>query len=342
MTFDTVTAYQALFPYVHTRVKQHEPLARHSAFGVGGPADIWVSVETSDELIKLVNLCAEQHWPLLIMGNGSNTIFSDVGVRGIVAHIALTSYHLEVESGDKMLLVADAGVNWPTLVYACARQGWGGLEFGVGIPGTLGGAVVSNAGAHNREIGEAIAWIEVLDARGANNGEEGYSYPLTQHYRHDELDLSYRYSRFRLLRQTHFDEQGSLVAPSRQMIDPAEIILRMGLKLHRESPELLQERLAQYKQNRASTEPVQPHRGLIFKDPSGEQARSLIEQVSMQGMSCGRAQIAEDNANYIINLGDAKAEDIIWLIEETHRRVLAQLDIDLQLDIEYMAVDWQA
>jgi UDP-N-acetylmuramate dehydrogenase len=334
MTFETATTYQALYPHFHARVRRHEPLARHSAFGVGGPADIWVEVETRDELLRLVNLCAEQHWPLLIAGNGSNTIFTDAGVRGIVAHMAMASYHLEIENKAEMLLVADAGVSWPSLAYECARQGWGGLEFGVGIPGTLAGAVVSNAGAHNQEIGEAIAWLEVLDARGANNEGEGYSYPLVQRYTHDELDLGYRHSRFRMQRQAGFDREGKLVLPARQMIDPAEIIVRIGLKLHRENPHHLEELLARYKRERTGTEPAYPHRGSIFKNPSGEEVRYLIVQAGMQGMIHGRAQLASNNTNYIINQGDATATDIIWLIEEAHRRVLAFTGIDLQLEVE--------
>jgi UDP-N-acetylmuramate dehydrogenase len=342
MTFDAVIAYQTLHPHFHDRVRQDEPLARHSAFGVGGSADVWVVVETREELIKLVSLCAEQHWPLLVVGNGSNMLFHDAGARGIIAQIASASYNVERENSDEMMLVADAGVSWPVIAHECARQGWGGLEFGIGIPGTLAGAVVSNAGAHNKEIGEAVAWIEVLDARGVNEEGEDYSYPLIQRYQQRELDLSYRYSRFRLLRQARFDQQGCLVAPARYMIDPAEIILRIGLKVHREHPERVQAQLAHYQQERAGSEPIQPHRGSIFQDSPGGRAADLIAQAGMRGMRRGRAQIAEENANYIINLGSAKAVDILWLIEEAHRCVMAQSGIDLRPGIDYVAAVWLA
>src|SRR5579875_1165494 len=95
MTFESTKAYQELLPHFAARVKQNEPLARHSTFGVGGPADVWVSLSTRSEVLGLVDLCAEQHWPLLIVGNGSNSLFSDAGVRGIVARMALSSYEIE-------------------------------------------------------------------------------------------------------------------------------------------------------------------------------------------------------------------------------------------------------
>src|SRR5579859_5609846 len=156
MTFHTDTAYRALLHHFQERLKRDEPLARHSAFGVGGPADIWVTIGTKHELIQLVNRCAQEHWPLLVVGNGSNSLFADAGVRGIVARVGFSSYRIEQEGPESARLIADAGVGWPRLAYELTTQGWGGLSFGVGIPGTLGGALVSNAGAHNQEIGALV------------------------------------------------------------------------------------------------------------------------------------------------------------------------------------------
>src|SRR5947209_3275188 len=111
MTFDATTTYQRLLPYFQEHVRRLEPLARHSAFGVGGPADVWVSLETRRELVDLVRLCAEERWPLLIVGNGTNVLYADAGVRGIVARMALSSYTLEEEREGSALLVAEAGVS---------------------------------------------------------------------------------------------------------------------------------------------------------------------------------------------------------------------------------------
>src|SRR6266702_1006839 len=120
MTFNTETVYNELHPYFQKRVRQHEPLARHAAFGVGGPADVWLSLESQEELLDLVRLCAQEHWPLLVVGNGTNILFADAGVRGIVAHIALGSYRIEERSDGTALLLAEAGVSWPRLVHELA------------------------------------------------------------------------------------------------------------------------------------------------------------------------------------------------------------------------------
>src|SRR5881392_219124 len=168
MTFNAETTYDLLHTQFGKRVRRDESLSRHSTFGVGGPADIWVSRESEAELIGLVLTCAEHKWPLLLVGNGTNILFADAGVRGIVARIVLDNYTIEDQGDKTALLVAEAGVSWPRLLNELAPQGWGGLEFGPGIPGTLGGGVISNAGAHNSDMAHVLEWIEVLDARGSS------------------------------------------------------------------------------------------------------------------------------------------------------------------------------
>ena len=195
------------------------------------PLDIWTSLETVDELFRLVSLCMERHWPLLIVGNGTNTLYADAGVRGIVARVALDSYRIEERGDDtEALLVVDAGVSWPRLLNDLSAQGWGGLEYGPGIPGTLGGGVISNAGAHDSELGQALEWVEVLDSRGASLAQNGLSVPQTRRYTHDEIDFGYRHSRFRAGRDIQFDAQGYPIVPARGLIEPAEIIIRLGVR----------------------------------------------------------------------------------------------------------------
>src|SRR5205809_2263006 len=194
MTFDAETIYRELEPHFKRRIRLNEPMARHCTFGVGGPADVWVSLDTSRELIDLVRICIEEQWPLLLVGNGTNILFADAGVRGIVARIVLDNYTIEDQGDKTALLVAEAGVSWPRLLNELAPQGWGGLEFGPGIPGTLGGGVISNAGAHSGNLGQALEWVDVLDARSSS--EEELIDPTVCRYQHDELDLSYRHSRF--------------------------------------------------------------------------------------------------------------------------------------------------
>ena len=326
MAFHAQTAFNELRPHFQERVRSNELLARHSAFGAGGPADVWVSLTSKEELLDLVQLCAERHYPLLITGNGTNVLFADSGVRGIVARVALDGYRLEDDGEDTALLIAEAGLSWPRLLHELAPSGWAGLEFGVGIPGTLG---------------QVLEWIEVLDARGCNVAEEDQlAVPLMRRYLHDELDLGYRHSRFRQQRQVRFDKQGHLVLPPRGMIEPAEIIMLLGIHLHRSATQELSANIAQYKQHRKLTEPAQRHAGTVFKDPPGEEASHLIDQVGLRGKTLGKAQISERNANYIVNWGGAQAADVAALIMEAHRRVLQQLAVDLELDVELLG-EWE-
>lgn len=332
MTFDVETVYSELHPHFQERVRRNEPLARHCTFGVGGPADIWVSLDTRRELLTLTQLCAQNKWPLLIVGNGTNIVYADGGVRGIVARIALDSYTIEEHRDGTALLVAEAGVSWPRLLNELAPLGWGGLEFGPGIPGTLGGGVISNAGAHNSDLGQVLEWIEVLDARQPS--EEEFNIPMVRRYLHYELDLGYRHSRFKAMRPMLFNEQGYPLAVPRGLIEPAEIIMLLGIRLHREDPEHLHALIEQYKQHRKKTQPPQQSAGSIFKNPAGDFAGRLIDQAGLKGKTHGKAQISKRHANFIVNLGGASAADIAALIMEVRNRVRDQFGVELEMEVE--------
>ncbi len=332
MTFNTETVYAELHPHFQDRVRKNEPLARHCTFGVGGPADIWVSLDTRNELITLVRMAAERKWPLLLVGNGTNILYADAGIRGIIARVALDKYTIENNGDGTALLVAEAGVSWPRLLNDLAPQGWGGLEFGPGIPGTLGGGVITNAGAHNSDLGQVLDWIEILDARRLS--EDDISVPMVRRYMHDELDLSYRHSRFRELRRGQFDAQGHPLPIAREQIDPPEIILLLGLRLHREDPKKLRAIIAQHKQHRKKTQPTQASAGSIFKNPAGDYAGRLIDQAGLKGTTRGKAQISERHANFIVNLGGATAADVAALIMEARNRVKDQFGVELEMEVE--------
>ncbi len=338
MTFDAEAVYTELHEHFRERVRRNEPLARHGTFGVGGPADVWVSLDAQDELIGLVRMCVERYWPLLLVGNGTNVLYAGAGVRGIVARVALNNYTIEDQGNSTALLVAGAGVSWPRLLNELAPLGWGGLEFGPGIPGTLGGGVISNAGAHTGNLGQALEWVDVLDARSSS--EEELIDPTVRRYQHDELDLSYRHSRFRAFRRIQFDEQGyPLVAP-RGLIEPPEIIMQLGVRLHHEDPHKLRMLIEQYKQHRKRTQPPQQSAGSVFKNPPGDFAGRLIELAGMKGMTSGRAKISERHANFIVNLGGASAADVATLIKEARNRVRERFGVDLELEVELRG-EWE-
>ena len=254
MTFDAEAVYTELHGHFRERVRRNEPLARHCTFGVGGPADVWVSVDARDDLIRLVRLCAERQWPLLIVGNGTNVLFAD--------------------------------------------------------------------------------------ARRAASSSEEFSVPLVRRYQHDELDLSYRHSRFRVLRRVQFDERGYPMVAPRGLIEPSEIIMQLGIRLHRENPQKLRKLIEQYKQHRKTTQPPQQSAGSVFKNPSGDFAGRLIEQAGLKGMIRGKAQISERHANFIVNLGGASAADVATLIKEARNAVREKFGVDLELEVELRG-EWE-
>ena len=338
-TFNADLAYTELYPHFRERARRSEPLARHGTFGVGGPADVWVTLDSTEELIGIVCLCIERRWPLLAVGNGTNVLYADAGVRGIVARLAFNNYRIEERGDGTALLVAGAGVSWPRLLNELAPLGWGGLEFGPGIPGTLGGGVISNAGAHHGNLSQVLEWVEVLDAR--SDFETLSAVPAIRRYRVDELNLAYRHSRFRAYRRIQFDQRGyPLVAP-RALIEPSEIVMQLGIRLHREDPQKLRATIEEYKQHRKRTQPPQQSAGSVFKNPVGDYAGRLIEQAGLKGMTWGKAQISQRHANFIVNLGGANAADVATLIMIAHNRVHEQFGVDLELEVELRG-EWEA
>ncbi|HJT56391.1 MAG TPA: UDP-N-acetylmuramate dehydrogenase [Ktedonobacteraceae bacterium] len=339
MTFDTDKTYTQLYPYFKGHIRRNEPLARHSTFGVGGPADIWISLETPKELIDLVSLSMQNHWPVLLVGNGTNTLFADAGARGIAARIAFDNYEIDDYGDGTALLRAEAGVSWPRLLNNLANLGWAGLEFGPGIPGTLGGSIISNAGAHDRDISEVLEWVEILDVRDSTESKDGMRVPIVRRFMRDELNLTFRNSQFRSGRRVLFDEEGYPIVVHPGLIDPVEIIMQLGVRLHRDDPRRLRSLIEEYKQHRKRTQPPQQSLGSVFRNPPGDFAGRLIEEAGVKGLVHGKAQISERHANFIVNLGGASAADAVALIVEARKCVLAQLGVDLGLEVELRG-DW--
>ncbi|GER90749.1 UDP-N-acetylenolpyruvoylglucosamine reductase [Dictyobacter vulcani] len=279
---------------------------------------------------------------MLVVGAGTNILYADAGVRGIVARVNLHDYSMETQADGTAIVTAEAGIRWSELIQRLVPLGWGGLEFGIGIPGTLGAGVVSNAGAHNQDLGQALIWIDVLDARGCNVAEEGeYAQPLVRRYYHEDLALGYRHSRFREQPITQIDQDGQVILTSHGLITPAELIMTVALRVHRQDPAELSALRDQHVEYRKQIEPSYRHLGSIFKNPPGTTAHDLIKKAGLAGKTQGKAQISEQNANYILNLGGASAQDIVDLIVEAHQRVLAQSGVALVLNIELLG-EWDS
>ena len=337
MTQDVYLVDNVLYTLFPGRVRHREPLALHSSARVGGPADIFLDLQSPTECDRLVRLCAEVHVPLLIIGNGSNVLFPDQGVRGIVARMGTKALRLEEQAGDAALAIADAGLTWTELIDGLARQGWGGLDFGYEIPGTLGGAIVTNAGFHNEAIGQYVQWVEILDARGCNaEEEEEWSIPQTRRYARAELQFGNRQSRFREQQRAFITTSGQLIPGPRPLITPPEIILRLGVRVRKGNAQ---------RRTQQQAEPQQPvgacagQIGPLFKDPGEIKAGQLIEQIGGDAWWSGAVQLSPHDANFLVNRGGARAADIIRTMIAIHQQVLAKTGIHLEVDLEVYGVE---
>jgi UDP-N-acetylmuramate dehydrogenase len=289
------------------KVLLDEPLSKHTSYRIGGPADLFTAVEDTVQLCGWVALAREVEQPFLVMGNGTNLLVADRGYRGLVIRNQCLDYTMDPASHAAR---AEAGIILARLARQSAEAGSAGLEWAIGIPGTVGGAIVNNAGAHDGEMAAVISRVQIMDRQGQ-----------TCSLAPGDLKLGYRTSRFRA--QT-----------SRQ-----EIILSADLQLVPESTSILKERMEEYRALRRSRQPTEPSAGSVFKNPPGSKAGQLIDQAGLRGSRVGGAQISNKHANYIVNTGRARAEDVLQLIDLAKDRVRQLFGIDLELEIQLVG-DW--
>lgn len=288
-------------------VHRNEPMAPHTSLRVGGPADLFVQALTLEHLMGWVTLARDYDMVPLILGRGSNVLVSDDGIRGIVIENNCGAYELRVHGnngGQSATLYAESGASLPGLAYRTARQGWAGLEWAIGIPASVGAAVVNNAGAHDGDTAGALTQTTIL-------GEHGTVYRATP----DTLDFEYRRSRLK--------GNGC-----------REVVLSAEFALSRDDPRALALRMARYTEHRRRTQPSEPSVGSIFMNPPGDYAGRLIEACGFKGTQLGGAMISPMHANWIINTNGASASDIMGLISLMQEEVYKQFDIKLKLEIE--------
>jgi UDP-N-acetylmuramate dehydrogenase len=291
---------------VGERVKLDEPLAAYTTMRVGGPADFLAVAKTTDEVVALVRAAVELRLPWRIVGRGSNLLVADSGVRGLV--IRNTAAAVRVLPGDTpatAIVRADAGVSCANLASRAAKEGLTDLEFAVAIPGTVGGAVVQNAGAHGSEMVSVLVSVEYLTRDG-----ELARLPV------DQLELAYRSSRFK--------------RPPR-----GEAVLRADLRLRRAPPEAVAEKVREIREWRAASQPTEPSAGSIFTNPPGDYAGRLVEAAGLKGLQIGGAQISPKHANFVVNPGGtARAADVAALIERAQAEVEAEFGVRLEPEVE--------
>ncbi len=269
---------------------------------VGGPADILAVPEDTGELLSLVRYAAEHGLPLYILGHGSNVLVPDEGVRGLVVLLTKAAAWVRFEGAE---VEVGTGYSLPRLVQMAARRALAGLEGLAGVPGTVGGALYMNAGAAGSSIGDVTLWVEVVDREGQRTrlGRE-------------EMQFGYRSSRL---------QRGDLIA----------IAARLGLRPG--DGAAIREALREAARRRRATQPLDyPNAGSIFKNPPGDFAGRLIEAAGCKGWKSGRAEVSPRHANFIVNLGGAKAEDVMRLMARVYKRVRDAFGVDLEPEIRLL------
>ncbi len=276
-----------------------EPLSSHTWLKIGGPADLFLVPASKEDVIHAVQYCLEEGMPYTILGSGSNVLVGDDGIRGAVIAIHKTLDYMTVD-GDTVR--AGAGVNVPKFVMDLLKEGFTGMEGLGGIPGSLGGAIIMNAGAYGTEIFEFVTDVELI--------RSGEAVTLNR----DQIFYTYR---------------GTDLTK--------DIILEVGFKFDRGDVEAAKERRKVLLAKRKDSQPLdRPNAGSIFKNPQGDYAGRLIEASGLKGTRVGDAVVSEKHANFLVNDGNATARDLMSLIELVRGRVRHDHGVELELEVKLL------
>jgi UDP-N-acetylmuramate dehydrogenase len=282
-------------------VRREEPLHRHVSFRIGGPAEVLVAPRSAEELRAAARILFGAGVPFAVLGRGSNILISDRGVRGVVLKIG---HGLDRARWSGNGVTAEAGAGLPALAMRAAEKGLGGLEFAAGIPASVGGAVAMNAGAHGHSMDEVTESVTVLRP----NGEATW--------RTEDLGFAYRASRLQ-------SELG--------------IVIDVTLRLAPADPERVRALLGRWLDHRARTQPIgPPSSGCIFRNPAGDAAGRLIDAAGAKGLRRGGVAVSNIHANYVINAGGGRADDVLALAELVRARVRSQFGVDLELEVKLL------
>ena len=283
-------------------VRLHEPMKKHTTFRIGGPADYYLCPHSTEELQKILQICRENKLEFFILGNGSNLLVSDKGYRGVV--IQLWKNFSDFETEDNTITVK-AGTLLSKVAAEALEESLTGMEFASGIPGTMGGAVMMNAGAYGGEMKDIIREVTVLT-------REGELLTLSK----EEMNFGYRTSVVK--------EKGY-------------VVISAVLQLRKGDREEIRKVMDELKERRVTKQPLDmPSAGSTFKRPEGYFAGKLIMDAGLRGFSVGGAQISEKHCGFVVNKGDATAADVLGLIGEVQKRVQEKFGVALEPEVKFL------
>ena len=292
------------------RSRRNEPLSRHTTARLGGPAELLIVTQTTDELVEVCQRADEIEMPFVVLGGGANILVSDAGVRGLVIINRAKEIKFTAR-GVQARVEVDSGANLITLARDCIERGYAGMEWAIGVPGTVGGAVVGNAGAHGADIGSNLYMAKLLK-RGAG----------PEYWTNRQLQFAYRKSALK-----------QYAAHERPIVLNAIFDLKMDYRAN------LERRASELNSKRKASQPPGASIGSMFKNPPNDYAGRLIEAAGLKGKRMGGAMISDKHANFFVNTGDATASDVKALIDLAHEAVLKEFGIDLALEVELVG-EW--
>jgi len=293
---------QALFG---DKLQENVRMANYTTTRVGGPASGMISVHTADEMRRTVKILWELDAPFRILGSGSNLLVSDAGYKGVMVHNRCHNVRIDTK-GEQPVIFAEGGANLGAVSRQASLRGVSGFEWANSIPGTVGGAVYGNAGAHGSDISKCMLMAQVITK---SDGEQNL----------DSEGMGFRY------RSSQFKRDGEEV-----------VILSASFFGTKVEPEVTQKLLEELTEKRRQTQPVGPSFGSTFKNPKGDFAGRLLEAAGMKGVTSGHASISTVHANFILNDGEATAQDYYRLIRLAQKKVKEQFDVSLNLEIELL------
>lgn len=283
-------------------IKQDEPMSKHTTFKIGGKADIFIIINDLEELKYIMDFIHKNNIPFVTLGNGSNVLVKDDGIRGIVLKINLQKVNMEYME-DYTLVTVEAGVKNGELASKLQKSGLGGFEFAAGIPGTIGGAIKMNAGANEKEFKDIVVNVTYMDSDGNIKKIDN-----------SECEFSYRHSLF---------------------FENKYVILSTTLKLYKQDKDKIKEKMQEYLSVRKQKQPLSmPSAGSTFKRGKDFITAKLIDECGLKGYSIGDAQVSELHAGFIVNKGNATAKDVIELTEYVKKKVKEKFNKDIELEVE--------
>ena len=284
-------------------VKIDEQMKKHTNFKIGGNADVFVIAKNIEEIKYVIKFSKENNIPLTILGNGSNVLVSDKGIRGIVLQVG--TKEIKIEKQKNALVEVEAGVMLGALAQVLLKQSISGFEFAAGIPGSIGGAIRMNAGAYGGEMKDIVKNVTVLNEKGEIN-------ILTN----EECEFSYRHSRF---------------------TNSKEIVIKATLELPFGNENEIKAKMNEYAQSRKEKQPLNlPSAGSTFKRGTDFITAKLIDECGLKGYTSGDAQVSTLHAGFVVNLGNATAQDVLNVVSHVKQVVLEKTGKQIELEVELL------